>query len=84
MPEDFKNWTHSFSNSLGLTYTLFWGICTLLIVAVMLFIVWKQVRSEKTDSGKNEDQNKHSETTINQHGPKSIAVKKNSGDIHIY
>ena len=50
MPDDFKNSVNSFSGSIGLSYTLFWIICTLVIIVVMLFIVWRQVLNNETEA----------------------------------
>ncbi|MEZ5083804.1 MAG: NB-ARC domain-containing protein [Bacteroidales bacterium] len=48
MPDDFKKSMTDFSNSIGLSYTLFWIIFTLLVAIVTLYFVWKQALNSET------------------------------------
>jgi len=79
MPDGFKNSVAGFSGSIGLSYTLFWIICTLLTAAVMLFFVWKQTLNETTK----EKDPVNIKRQINQYGNKSIYIEKNKADINI-
>lgn len=52
MPDDFKNSVTDFAGNIGLSYPMFWFICTLLIVVVMLFFVWKQALNNQKEKTK--------------------------------
>lgn len=80
MPDDFKNSVNHFSGSIGLSYTLFWIICTLVIIVVMLFFVWKKVRHTETE--KTQISNKTNTRNIKQ-GKKSVYVEKHEGPINM-
>jgi uncharacterized membrane protein len=82
MPDGFKESITGFSGSIGLSYTLFWIICTLLIAVVMLFFVWKQTLTE-TDDTIQEKQSGNIERQTNITGDKTIYIEKNNGNITV-
>jgi len=65
-----------------LSYTLFWIICTSVIVIVMLFIVWRQTLTKTKDTVQ-EKQSKNIKRQTNITGDNTIYIEKNKGDINV-
>ena len=84
LPDNFKQSLTDFTLSIGLSYSLFWIICTVMIIVITLLFVWRQVLIEQTKSKneKNAKPNKHVKREINQ-GKKSVYIEKHNGDIKI-
>ena len=78
MPDKFKKIITSFSNIIGLTYTQFWIICTLLIIATTMIFVWIKAKGSK-----NRDKKPAEKREINIEAKKSNYFEKPKGDIRI-
>ncbi|MCP5064524.1 MAG: hypothetical protein GY936_18970 [Ignavibacteriae bacterium] len=83
MPDGFKQTLTRFATgSLGLSYSIFWIICTTIVIIVILFFTWRQALSEKRGTDE-ESKNHIVEGKVNVIGKKNVYIKKNKGDIHI-
>lgn len=80
MPDDFKDSISSFTESLGLSYTLFWILCTILIAAILLFFVWQQESKSETINTPIRSTKK---TRIIEQGKGSLYVENNKGPINM-
>jgi len=80
VPDDLKKSMTHFSNSIGLSYTLFWIICTLLVATVTLYFVWKQTLNNETEN--TPMQNETNTKNIKQ-GKGSVYVEKSEGPINM-
>ena len=67
---------------LGLSYSLFWIICTFVVITITLFFVWKQAIIENNKSNNGLNQQEKSKREIYQLGDKSIYIENNNGDIN--
>jgi hypothetical protein len=92
LPENIKRYFNKIALVLGLSYSLFWLFCSLLIIFITLFFVWKQtitgfkVTNNEFKELDDEAQpiiSKRNERKISQFGEKSIYIEKNKGDINI-
>lgn len=82
MPDEFKSSISAFSNSIGLSYTIFWIICTFFLAGAMIYFVWEQTLNEPKELDPNK-QTGSINRQVNQYGEKSIYLEKNNGDINV-